>query len=196
MKKEEFIALGISEELAAKAETASTTEIKGFVPKTRFDEVNEELKQSREDVKERDKQIEGLKSVDAEGLKKQIETLQEENKQKEKDHKEELKAIKLNNALELALSTAKAKNVATVKPLLKDFMDKAEFDGDKVKGLDEAIKSIKEADETKFLFEGTKEPQRRIQDPQGSSGDNGGSKPASFGEAIANAINAQLGKGE
>ena len=196
MKKEEFIALGISEELAAKAETASATELKGFVPKSRFDEVNEELKQSKEDVKERDKQIEGLKSVDAEGLKKQIETLQEENKQKEKDHKEELKTIKLNNALELALSTAKAKNVATVKPLLKDFMDKAEFDGDKVKGLDEAIKSIKEADETKFLFEGTKEPQRRTQDPQGSSGDNGGSKPASFGEAIANAINAQLGKGE
>lgn len=196
MKKEEFIALGISEELAAKAETASTTELKGFIPKTRFDEVNEELKQSKEAVKERDKQIEGLKSVDAEGLKKQIETLQEENKQKEKDHEEELKAIKLNNALELALSTAKAKNVATVKPLLKDFMDKAEFDGDKVKGLDEAIKSIKEADETKFLFEGTKEPQRRIQDPQGSSGDNGGSKPVSFGEAIANAINAQLEKGE
>lgn len=196
MKKEEFIALGISEELAAKAETASTTELKGFVPKARFDEVNEELKRSKEDVKERDKQIEGLKSVDAEGLQKRIETLQEENEQKEKDHKEELKAIKLNNALELALSTAKAKNVATVKPLLKDFMNKAEFDGDKVKGLDEAIKSIKEADETKFLFEGTKEPQRRIQDPQGSSGDNGGSKPTSFGEAIANAINAQLGKGE
>ena len=40
MKKEEFVALGISEELAKKAADASAEELKGFVPKTRFDEVD------------------------------------------------------------------------------------------------------------------------------------------------------------
>ena len=44
MKKEEFVALGISAELAEKAASASAEELKGYVPKSRFDEVNEEKK--------------------------------------------------------------------------------------------------------------------------------------------------------
>ena len=37
MKKEEFIALGISEELAAKAEAASVKELEGYVPKEQLE---------------------------------------------------------------------------------------------------------------------------------------------------------------
>jgi len=44
MKKAEFIALGISEELAAKAEKASQEELKGYVEKSKHDEVVEENK--------------------------------------------------------------------------------------------------------------------------------------------------------
>ncbi|MDE6727523.1 MAG: phage scaffolding protein [Oscillospiraceae bacterium] len=44
MRKEDFIALGISEELAKKCADASAEELKGFIPKTRFDEVNTERK--------------------------------------------------------------------------------------------------------------------------------------------------------
>ena len=44
MKKEEFVKLGIDEELAKKAEAASQEELKGFIPKARFDEVNIEKK--------------------------------------------------------------------------------------------------------------------------------------------------------
>ena len=39
MKKEEFIALGISEELAAKAEAASLKELEGYVEKSKHDDV-------------------------------------------------------------------------------------------------------------------------------------------------------------
>lgn len=39
MKKEDFIALGISDELAEKAAAASVEELKGFVPRTRLNEV-------------------------------------------------------------------------------------------------------------------------------------------------------------
>lgn len=39
MKKEEFVALGISEELAAKAEKASQEELKGYVEKSKHDEI-------------------------------------------------------------------------------------------------------------------------------------------------------------
>ena len=40
MKKEDFVKLGMDEELAAKCEAASLEELKGFIPKSRFDEVN------------------------------------------------------------------------------------------------------------------------------------------------------------
>lgn len=42
MKKEDFIALGIDEELAIKCEKASNEELKGYVPYDRFKEVIEE----------------------------------------------------------------------------------------------------------------------------------------------------------
>jgi hypothetical protein len=40
MKKEEFVKLGLDEETAKKCEAASTEELKGYIPKARFDEVN------------------------------------------------------------------------------------------------------------------------------------------------------------
>ena len=55
MKQEEFTALGISEELAKKAAEASQKELEGFIPKSRFDEVNEAKKTLEKDVKARDK---------------------------------------------------------------------------------------------------------------------------------------------
>ena len=44
MKKEQFVELGVDEEIAAKCEAASQDELKGFIQKTRFDEVNNEKK--------------------------------------------------------------------------------------------------------------------------------------------------------
>lgn len=57
MKKEEFVKLGISEDLAAKAEAASQEELKGYIPKARFDEVNNEKKKLELDVRDRDAQL-------------------------------------------------------------------------------------------------------------------------------------------
>ena len=74
MRKAEFIALGISEELAAKAEKASQEELKGYVEKSKHDEVVEESKALKAQVADRDKQLETLKASagDNEELKKQI----------------------------------------------------------------------------------------------------------------------------
>ncbi|MCY9511713.1 phage scaffolding protein, partial [Paenibacillus larvae] len=54
---------------------------KGYIPKHRFDEVNEAKKQLEVDIKDRDKQLSELKKNvgDNEELKKQIEQLQGEN---------------------------------------------------------------------------------------------------------------------
>src|SRR5690554_5985104 len=100
MKKEDFLKLGLTEEQATKAAEASAEELKGFIPKSRFDEVNEAKKKLDEDIKTRDKQLEELKKLDVEGLKAQIEKLQMENKTAKEKYEAELKQIQINNAIE------------------------------------------------------------------------------------------------
>lgn len=101
MKKEEFVALGISEELAAKAEAASLKELEGYVTKEQLDTANTEKKQLQEDIKARDDQLEELKKTGGDNaeLKKQIETLQEANKTEAKKHADELKELRLTSAI-------------------------------------------------------------------------------------------------
>ena len=155
MKKEDLIKLGLTEEQAEKVAEVFTEELKGFIPKFRFDEVNEAKKKLEQDIKTRDEQLEELKKVDAEGLKAQIEKLQEENKAAKEKYDAELKQIQLDNAVEKALIGAKAKNIKAVKALLD--LEKVELDGETVKGLDDQIKKLTEEEDTKFLFDVTGE---------------------------------------
>ena len=120
MKKEEFVALGISEELAEKAATASAEELKGFIPQSRFNEVNEAKKAAENTIKERDKQLEDLKKSagDVDGLKKQIEDLQAENKKASQEHEKAMKALKREGIDNSLLSEAGAKNAKAVIALM------------------------------------------------------------------------------
>ena len=153
MKKEDLMKIqGMTDEMAAEVEKLSAEELKGFIPKTRFDEVNEAKKNAEALVKERDKQLEDVKkaSGDNEDLKKQIETLQEQNKTAKADYEAQIKRMQIENAVSSALKDAGAKNPATVKALLKD-LEKAEIDETgAVKGLAEQIKAIQESDA--YLF--------------------------------------------
>jgi hypothetical protein len=151
MKKEDFLKLGLTEEQATKAAEASAEELKGFIPKSRFDEVNEVKKRLEEDLKKRDQQLEELKKLNPEKLQEEINRLQEKNKQTQKQYEEELSKIKLENAIEKALINAKAKNIKAVKALLD--LEKVELDGETVKGLDDQIKKLTEGEDTKFLFD-------------------------------------------
>lgn len=153
MKKEEFVKLGIDEETAAKCEAASMEELKSFIPKTRFDEVNNENKTLKSGIAERDEQLETLKNStgDVDALKQQIATLQADNKAKDDAHAAEIKQLKIDAAVDAALTGAKAKNSVAVKALLKD-LDKAELDEDgSIKGLAEQIAALQKSDE--YLFE-------------------------------------------
>lgn len=153
MKKEDLIGWGLTEEQAKKVLNALDGD---FVAKTRFDEVSEENKTLKQSVAERDKQLETLKkaSGDTETLKEQIAALQEDNRKKDEAHAAELHALKLNNAVELALTGAKAKNNLAAKALLGGFLEKAELAEDgTVKGLAEEIKRLSDGKDTAFLFE-------------------------------------------
>jgi len=155
MKREDFIALGIDEELASKCEKASSEELKNYVPYERFKELVDEKNKLKTDIADRDKQFEALKnsSGDVEAMKEQIATLQAENKSKDEAHAAEIRQMKINSALESALISSKAKNLTAVKALIKD-LDKAELQDDgSIKGLEEQITALKKSDS--YLFEET-----------------------------------------
>ncbi len=152
MKKQELLALGLDEETAKKVETASFEELKGYIPKARFDEVNTEKNALQATVKERDTQLETLKNStgDVEGMKKQIVDLQTANTEKDKAHAAEIQTLKINAAIDTALTTAKAKNAKVVKALLDTTKIKLNDDGT-VSGLDEQVKAAVKSDP--YLFE-------------------------------------------
>ena len=89
---------------------------------------------------------------DNEELKKQISDMQEAQKAKDKEYADNIEKIRLDNALDIALMSAGAKNNKAVKALLN--LDGAKIGEDgKVVGLDEQLKVLKSAVDSSFLFE-------------------------------------------
>lgn len=144
MKKEDLLTIGLSEDLAEKVATMSAEELKGFIPKTRFDEVNEAKKNAEALLKERDTQIATLSknSELTDGLKKQISDLEEANKKSVADYEERIKTMKLDSAISEKLTGTQYKD------LLAPKVDKTKLiinaDGS-ISGLDEQINGLRES---------------------------------------------------
>ena len=152
MTKETLMQMGLTEEQANKVMEGLNG---SFVPKSRFNEVNAELKTAKDTIKERDTQLETLKKEagDNEALKQQITDLQTANTNQQKQHDEEMKQFKINAAVDKALTDAKAINPATVKPLLAAFLEKANLaDDGTIYGLADEIGKLAKAEGTSFLF--------------------------------------------
>lgn len=106
MNKEQLIAAGFSEAQVTEILKLHKQAIDGqFVPKHRFDEVNNELKTTKEQLGERDKQIEGLKKFegDSKALTDKIKELEDANKQKDNEHKTVLLNERKRNAVKVQL---------------------------------------------------------------------------------------------
>lgn len=129
-------------------------------------------------VADRDKQLEDLKASagDNADLKKQIEDLQTENQTAKENHESELNRLKVDFAVEKALTGAKAKNIKAVKALLDLDDPKLDKEGN-VKGLAEQIEKLTTGDDTKFLFEAKKQQKTQLKGFQ--PGATGVDKPGS-----------------
>ena len=128
---------------------------KNFVSKADFNQVNTAKKKAEDDVKARDQQLEDLKKStgDAAALQEQITTLQNQNAEAKKTYEAELARVRLDGAVEAALTAAGAKNNIAVKALLADFLKDAKLDDSgAVKGLTAEIEKLANADATAFLF--------------------------------------------
>lgn len=165
MKKEDLIALGLTEEQAKKVLDA----VKDYVPKTQLAEVERERDGLKATVAERDTQLETLKksSGDNEALQKQIADLQKANEDQQKAHEAEIAQLRLDNAVEAAILAAGAKNVKAVRALMDADKLRLEKDGT-VTGLSDQLKAIQKSDA--YMFAEKQQQQFKGFQP-GASGD-------------------------
>lgn len=146
LKREFLEGLGLEKEVIDKIMTENGNDINKS--KADYDEVKTQLDTANKTIKERDKQIEGLKKVDAEALQAEITKLQEENKEATKKYQSDLKDIKLTNAIKLAIA-----GKVHDEDMAASLFDKSKLvltDEGKVAGLDEQLEVIKK--DKGFLF--------------------------------------------
>ena len=140
-----------------------------------LDAANAEVESLKGQISDRDKQLETLKNStgDVEGMKQEIAKLQADNKAKEDAHAAEIKQLKIDAAIDSALTGAKAKNNTAVKALLKD-LDKAELaDDGTIKGLAEQIEALQKSDA--YLFDTTTKKKTQVKGAKpGESGNDDG----------------------
>jgi len=143
MKKEQLIELGLTEELAQKVADASTEELKGFIPKARFDEVNDTKKDLEKQIGDRDKQLKDLqdKAKGNDELEKTIKDLQDANKTTKETYETKIKDMTISSAIQSKLTDTKYPDLLLTK------FDKMKLvvgaDGT-VSGIDEQLTTLKE----------------------------------------------------
>lgn len=203
MRKEDFVAIGIADDLAEKAAAASATELKGYVPKTRFDEVNEEKKNLQTAKTQAEADLEELRKSagDNAALAQQITDLQNAAKQKDTEYAAQLKALRLGNAIRLGITDAQDADIVA------GLIDQSKLilsDDGKVTGLEEQLKTLRES--KPFLFKtqdnngGKQGAGFSVGATKGGNAGGGvggdGDKQLSMKDAIAAKLNAQHAGGQ
>jgi len=176
MKRKFLEDMGLEKEQVDKILDENSQDIgkaKGDLEKVQADltAAQQEVTTLKGQVADRDSQLETLKNStgDVEAMKTQIATLQADNKAKDDAHAAEIKQLKIDNAVNSALTGAKAKNVTAVKALLKD-LDKAELaDDGTIKGLAEQIEALQKSDA--YLFDAAPSKKTKVKGAEpGESG--------------------------
>ena len=158
MLKETLQKLGLTAEQideATKAHEAAVkvaldTALENHVPKTKLDEAIAENGQLVKTLSERDNQLRELQSTagNSDNLKKQLDEAIAKNVADSNAAATELANYKKNNALDLAIIKAGAKNPKAVKALLNT--DRISVDGENLIGLNEQLEALKTSDA--YLF--------------------------------------------
>lgn len=153
MKKEELIALGLSEEqaktvMAEHGRTVTTLNAQISTLQASEKELQSQAAKHAEDLKVLQKN-----AGTSEELKQQIKQLQKENSDKEQQYQQELIDIQRNSALNQVLTESKVKNVKAVAALLDN--DAITFKDGQLIGAKEQLEKLMKTDT--YLFDlGTK----------------------------------------
>ncbi len=170
MKRKFLEDLGIEKEYIDKILDENGRDIENA--KGELETVKSELNAANDTIVERDKQLKSLKESvgDNETLTQKIVDLEQKNKDDAAKHKAELESLKINNAIDKALITFKAKTPKAVKAMLEMESIKLDKDGN-VTGIDEQIKALSGAEDTKYLFDSTTPKLKGTQPGHGAEDD-------------------------
>ena len=154
-----------------------------FVSKEKYNTASSEISQLKESITERDGQLQKLKEdvSTTDALKLKIAEMEAQNTKTSEKHKAEIDALKIDSAVFKALTESKAKNQKAVKALLDLTGAAIEEDGT-VKGLADQIKTLKESEDTKFLFDDDVKKGFKGTNP-GEGGGSGGGNPSELTKA-------------
>lgn len=159
---EELLKLGISEEVAKKIlELHQNTIRDNYVPLARFNEVNEEKKQYKNQVDNLNKEL-GKLQKQLEDNQDATQTI-EQLKQQIKDKEIEMEKVRRQNAIKFEVLKANVYDVADILPHLKDESIVLNDDGT-ITGLKEQLDALKES--KPYLF--------KQAEPVGTGGSLGG----------------------
>ncbi len=152
MKREFLENLGISRDIINQIMDENGKDIEKA--KSDYAAIKAELEKTKGVIAERDSQLSALRLLagDNEELTKKISELEETNKKAAAAHAAEISELKINAAIDRAMTAARAKLPKAVRALLD--MDKIKIDDSgSVVGVDEQIKALSKSENTSFLFE-------------------------------------------
>ena len=153
MKKEDLIALGLSEEQAKSVMTEHGKTVTTLNAQISTLQASEKELQSQAAKHAEDLKVLQKNAGTSEELKQQIKQLQKENSDKEQQYRQELIDIQRNSALNQVLTESKVKNVKAVAALLDN--DAITFKDGQLIGAKEQLESLMKTDT--YLFDlGTK----------------------------------------
>lgn len=142
MKKEKLIKLGLTKEQAGEIMVIYTKDLKSYIPKKRFDEVNDSKKGLEKQIKDKNEQLKSLeeKVKSNEEAEKIIKKLQQDNELAMKSYEAKIKDMTIISAIQSKLVNVKYSD------LLVDKFDKAVLAVNKdgtVSGIDEQLTILK-----------------------------------------------------
>lgn len=155
MTREELKNLGLTDEQIDKVMDSHGKVVNATKEKAdKAEALQSQIDDYKQQIKDRDKQLEELKKVDAGALEKTISELQETNKTQKSEHEERIAKQQKEFAIELALRDAGALNSKAVKALLDT--ESIKLDGETLLGLDDQVKALQKSDA--YLFKQQQNP--------------------------------------
>lgn len=121
-----------------------------WLPRTKYNEKDLEAKELKRQLDERDQQLQALegKAQGHEELKAALEEAQKANREAAEQWEAKTAQMRLDFAIEKALTDAKAKNAKAVRALLN--MEQVKLDGEQLLGLQEQLDALQKSDA--YLF--------------------------------------------
>jgi hypothetical protein len=147
MKRDDLKALELTDEAIDQVMKLHGQDIETH--KTKAAEAEKQLETLQGQLEEANKAIEGFKELDVDGIKAAADEWKTKAEAAQKEAQAQIQQLKFDHTLEGALAEAKAKNPKAVKALID--MEGLKFNEDKIIGLDDQLKAIKEAND--YLFE-------------------------------------------